>query len=438
LTEVITRLAYVSMENTNLKQNSTQDGTSESLSDEQLQALDLLKSGENVFLTGGAGSGKSYVIRELTKDLNPKEMPVLASTGAAAVLLGGRTFHSFFGIGIMEGGAEATMLRVSEDQRVLKRLSIVEGCIIDEISMISGEALNVAEFLAQKARGSTLPWGGMRIIAVGDFGQLPPVTLSNQKRDWCFLSASWQKTQFQICRLRHNQRVQDSEFLDVLAEIRDGKMSQKVIRFLNAHTKPHDENHPGTRLFPRRDLSEKYNQKKLDEIQNEEKIFDSIYFGDEKFVQSLKKSSPVPEQLKLKIGCRVIFLKNDAQKRWVNGTRGTLVEIEKENLVVKKDHGREVTVEKMMFSLLDAEGNARASLIQYPLTLAYATTIHKSQGATLDELWCDLSSLWEPGQAYVALSRLRDPRGLNIVRWNPRSFIVDKLVQDFYMKLDSE
>ena len=405
------------------------------LSEEQAHAFDLLRSGENVFLTGGAGSGKSFVVKELTKDLDPKTMPILASTGAAAVLLGGRTFHSFFGLGIMEGGSDATYERASKDGKLLKRLSQVEGCIIDEISMIPGDALMIAEALAQKARNSKLPWGGMRMIAVGDFGQLPPVTKTGQKRDWCFLNPVWKATNFQVCELKHNQRVQDSEFLDVLAEIRNGRMTQKVADFLNQRTKPHNEEVPGTRLFPRREQSENYNQKKLAEINEKEMQFEAIYFGDEKFVQNLKKQSPVPETLRLKPGCRVMFLKNDMQKRWVNGTRGVVVGEEDQHLIIKKDYGREVKVEKMTFSLLDAEGNARASVIQFPLTLAYATTIHKSQGATLDELWCDLSALWEPGHAYVALSRLRDASGLHIVRWNPRSFIVDPQVQNFYQNL---
>lgn len=405
------------------------------LSEEQAHALELLRSGENVFLTGGAGSGKSFVVKELTKDLDPKTMPILASTGAAAVLLGGRTFHSFFGLGIMEGGSDATFERACKDGKLLKRLAQVEGCIIDEISMIPGDALMIAEALSQKARNSKLPWGGMRMIAVGDFGQLPPVTKTGQKRDWCFLNSVWTATGFQVCQLQHNQRVQDSEFLDVLAEIRNGRMTQKVADFLNKRTKLHDEDMPGTRLFPRREQSENYNQKKLAEIKADEMKFEAIYFGEEKYVQNLKKQSPVPETLRVKKGCRVMFLKNDMQKRWVNGTRGVIVGEEEQHLVVKKDHGREVKVEKMTFSLLDAEGNARASVIQFPLTLAYATTIHKSQGATLDELWCDLSALWEPGHAYVALSRLRDASGLHITRWNPRSFIVDPLVQNFYQNL---
>ncbi len=412
------------------------------LSDEQKIALDLLKSGDNIFLTGGAGSGKSFVVRELMRDLDSESMPILASTGAAAVLLGGRTFHSFFGIGIMEGGLEATVQRALKDKKLLKRLAKVDGVVIDEISMIPGEALAAAEFLSAAARESTLPWGGMRVIAVGDFGQLPPVTMSGKKRDWCFQHLVWERTNFIVYQLKYNQRVQESDYLEVLEQVRSGKLDAKGRQFLNSRVKIHDENHPGTRLFPRRDQSEFYNQKKLSEINQEEHSIPSIYLGEEKFITSLKKNAPVPEELKIKINCRVLFLKNDAQKRYVNGTRGTVVSIESDHIIVKKDSrdrigfGREIKVEKMQFSLLDPDGNIKASVIQFPLTLAYATTIHKSQGATIDELWCDLASLWEPGQAYVALSRLRDSSGLHIVRWSERSIITDPAVSLFYRQIE--
>jgi ATP-dependent DNA helicase PIF1 len=407
------------------------------LSSEQSYALDLCQSGENVFLTGGAGSGKSFVIREFMKDVGEKQLPILASTGAAAVLLGGRTFHSFFGLGIMEGGPEATFQRMQKNGPAINRVKKVEGVVIDEISMIPGDALMIAEKFAQYARESSLPWGGMRVIAVGDFGQLPPVTRQGQKRDWCFLNEVWDRTGFQICELKHNQRIQDNKFLNVLADIREGRFTDSVRDFLQEHTKYHDEDHPGTRLFPRREQSEGYNLKKLAEISEDEHTIDSIYLGEQKYIDILAKQSPVPQQLKLKIGCRVLFLKNDLQRRWVNGTRGVVEQIEADHVIVRKDRGREVKVEKISFSLLDADGNPKASVIQFPLILGYATTIHKSQGATLDELWCDLGALWEPGHAYVALSRLRDPQGLHIVRWHPRSFLVDPDVKRFYQKHQS-
>ena len=231
------------------------------------------------------------------EELDPKQIPILASTGAAAVLLGGRTFHSFFGLGIMEGGPTATFQRVMNDARTLKRIRQVEGVIIDEISMIPGDAFSVAEQIAQLAKESTLPWGGLRVIAVGDFGQLPPVTRFGQKRDWCFLTETWRRTDFQNCALHFNQRNQDDTFLKVLADIRDGKVTALVKDFLEEHTQDHDENHPGTRLFPRRDLSENYNQKKLAEIAETEYVVDSIYIGEQRFIEILGKSAPVPAQL---------------------------------------------------------------------------------------------------------------------------------------------
>ncbi|WP_415064268.1 DEAD/DEAH box helicase [Bdellovibrio sp.] len=404
------------------------------LSLEQANALELLRSGENVFLTGGAGSGKSFLIRHFMKDIDSKEMPILASTGAAAVLLGGRTFHSFFGLGIMEGGPDATYERASKDKRLLARLRKVEGVIIDEISMIPGQALMIAEALSQRARDSKLPWGGMRIIAVGDFAQLPPVTQTGQ-RDWCFMNEVWRQSGFQSVMLSHNQRVSDNLFLDILSDVRHGLVTERVRDFLNDHIQTHDEDHPGTRLFPRKIHAEKFNQKKLDELSEEEVTIDSIYFGSEKHIEILMKTAPVPLKLVLKLGCRVMFLQNDPQKRWVNGTRGVVTDITLDKIIVKKDNGREVQVDKSSFALQDAEGNIMASVIQFPLTLAYATTIHKSQGATLDDLWCDLSSLWEPGHAYVALSRLRSAEGLHLIGWNPRSIIVDPKVLDFYSRL---
>lgn len=407
----------------------------DSLSPEQAMALELLRSGENVFLTGGAGSGKSHLIRYFQRELNPKEMPVLASTGAAAVLLGGRTFHSFFGLGIMDGGPDAAFQKGLKDRRLTTRLRSVEGVIIDEISMIPGDALMIAEALAREARESKLPWGGMRVIAVGDFAQLPPVTKERQQRDWAFLNPVWEQSGFQVCLLSHNQRVQDDEFLDVLHDVRHGFVSQRVQNFLDGHVREHDETDLAPRLFPRRAQADEYNIFRLREIPEEEIEIDSIYFGSERHVGILMRSAPVPVKLTLKIGCHVLFLQNDPQKRWVNGTRGQVVNVEPERVFVKKSNGREVPVEKTSFAMQDAEGNTVASVLQYPLTLAYATTIHKSQGATLDDLWCDLGSLWEPGQAYVALSRLRGSEGLRLLRWNSKSVITDSRVMDFYQRL---
>jgi ATP-dependent DNA helicase PIF1 len=415
--------------------NATQ--TNADLDDEQKIAFEVLESGENVFVTGGAGSGKSYLIRHFMNGYDKKTFPILASTGAAAVLLGGRTFHSFFGLGIMEGGPQETYHRMKDDPRLHRRLNQVDGVIIDEISMIPSSALEVAENLTRHARQSSLPWGGLRVIVVGDFAQLPPVTRHGQKREWAFQSLIWEQSGFQVVELQKNQRTYDLAFLDVLHDIREGHVTPRVKEYLDFKLRDHDEEDESTRLFPRRDQSEIFNQKKLAQIPNEEVKIPSIYLGEERLVESLKKNSPIPGELILKVGCRVMFVQNDPQKRWVNGTKGLVVDIEADKITVEKDRGRHVTVEKTQFSLQDAEGRTVASVINFPLTLAYATTIHKSQGATLDEIWVDLSRLWEPGHAYVALSRLRTGDGLKLLGWSPRSIITDPAVNKFYQNLKS-
>lgn len=149
----------------------------------QQKALNFLEtSADNIFLTGRAGTGKSYLVRYFLKDRDPKTFPVVASTGAAAIVVGGRTFHSFFGLGIMEGGIEKTIERATKDRRVVKRLQKIGGFVLDEVSMIPGPALRAAEIICRIARKKHLPWGGARVIAVGDFAQLPPVTRGSQKK----------------------------------------------------------------------------------------------------------------------------------------------------------------------------------------------------------------------------------------------------------------
>lgn len=413
------------------------ESTLQSLDEEQIEAFNILQSGENVFLTGGAGSGKSYVIRQLMRLHDSKTLPILASTGAAAVLLGGRTFHSFFGLGILEGGVEATFERACQDARLAKRLNQVEGVIIDEISMIPGEVLDLAERIARNARESNHPWGGLRVIVVGDFLQLPPVTRFNQKRVWAFESSAWAMSHFQEVVLKKNQRTTDSDYLKVLNEIRWGHVTPFVKEYLNWKLRDHDEEDRSTRLFPRRDQSEIFNQKKLAQISHPEIKIPSIYLGEPRLVEALKRNSPIPEELVLKEGCQILFVQNDPNKRWVNGTKGTVVSVAPDKIVVEKESFRHVTVDKAQFSLQDSEGKVVASVINFPVILAYATTIHKSQGATLDDLWVDLSRLWEPGHAYVALSRLRTGQGLKLLRWSEKSIISDLSVKEYYKKINA-
>ncbi len=403
-----------------------------SLTSCQLQAMNALASAENVFLTGGAGSGKSYLLKEYLKTTSA-EIPVLASTGAAAVLVGGRTFHSFFGIGILEGGPGKTVERASKDKRVIKRIKEATAVIIDEISMIPGVVLDVAESVARKARGKAVPWGGLRVIAVGDFGQLPPVARPGQPRDWAFQGRAWQESSFAPAVLQTPIRTKDPEFLEILNKVRYGICDNAVSQFLRSREMRDSDGFEGTRLFARRDAVERENLIRLDSVRSEPMHFETVYRGSGKYLEAIKKNAPVPEALTLKKGALVMLRTNDPEGRFVNGSLGTVTGMEPDIVQVKLSMtGRTVEVEPVTFDYLDEEGKKVASATNVPLSLAYATTIHKAQGTTLDSILVDLSQLWEPGQAYVALSRARSPQALGVTRWAPRSILADPQVQAFH------
>lgn len=404
--------------------------------EDQQTAWDLLCSGQNVFLTGEAGSGKSYLIKQFMKAQDPKKLPILASTGAAAVLVGGRTFHSFMGLGIMEGGLHATVARALEDRRVRKRLKQAEGFVVDEVSMLSGPTLQAAEKICQQARETLAPWGGLRVIAVGDFAQLPPIQQGGSaKRSWAFLDPVWTTTNFKTVVLKQNMRTGDKEFLSILNHVRRGEVNARVETFLNIKKNQAEDAFEGTRLFPLRRQTDEYNLRQLEKLPGELMKFPAVYTGNEKSIEQLKKHSPLPDELHLKLNVLVMLRQNDPKMRWVNGSTGYVRKIEKDHMTLELLNGRTVEIEPMTFSLLNAEGVAAAAVTNFPITLAYAATIHKAQGMTLDRLMVNLNALWEPGQAYVALSRVVDPNGLRIEAWQPESIKSDPLVEKFYQEL---
>ncbi len=402
----------------------------------QSKALGLLESSRNVFLTGGAGSGKSFLIREF---LRSRPYPVLASTGAAAILVGGRTFHSFFGLGIMEGGVEKTVAKALQNKRLTRRLRDCVGVVVDEISMIPGAALQAAETIARKAREADEPWGGLRVIAVGDFSQLPPVTRDPRARDWAFLDTTWARSEFEPAILREIMRSKDDEFLEVLNLVRKGVADRRVMDFLRSREIPDLPDFDGTRLFPHRGTTEEYNLAQLAKIDGEEVTLATEYSGKKESIESLKKNSPVPELLRLKEGARVMIRQNDPEGRWVNGSLGDVLSVENETISVRLLASQErVYIPRTTFDLLDADGDKVASATNFPLTLAYATTIHKAQGSTLDRMWVSLRNLWEPGHAYVALSRVRDADSLFITGWDARSIKVDPNVAAFHHEIGAD
>jgi ATP-dependent exoDNAse (exonuclease V) alpha subunit len=406
----------------------------------QRGALEKLTGGrENLFVTGSAGSGKSFLIRHYLRSKERKTFPVVASTGAAAVLVGGRTFHSFFGLGILEGGVESSVARALQSKRVVKRLRAIEGFVLDEVSMISGPTLAAAERVCRLARKIHAPWGGARVIAVGDFAQLPPVRAGGGEKEWAFLDESWDRSGFSPVVLKTVLRCRDADYCRVLNEVRDGRVGTDVRDFLDSKV---DTDYEGTstrstHLFPRRDMAERFNRERLGEVESPLREFPTAYAGDPRGIETLKKQAPVAETLQIKKSALVMIRVNDPAFRYVNGSVGTVAAIDEEGVVVRLQNGREEEICKNSFSLLDGDGREIAVARNFPLALAYGTTIHKAQGATLDRLVCDLRRLWEPGQAYVALSRLRSGEGLTLTGWDEDSIRVDPRVVEFHRSLEN-
>ena len=297
----------------------------------QETALDTLtQNRSNVFLTGRAGSGKSFLVRYFLKNKDRKTFPIVASTGAAAVIVGGRTFHSFFGLGIMEGGVEEAIKRALEEKRVIKRLQKIEGFILDEISMIPGPALRAAETICRTVRKKNLPWGGVRVIAVGDFAQLPPVSRHSPTKEWAFLEGTWDRSSFIPLVLKTMMRSRDQDYMDVLNDIRDGVVSERARGYLNKRVLPESEWDKASdvpHLFPRREMADKFNEKRLQEIKKPLMEFPTSYSGDPRSIEVMKRNAPIPEVLKVKESALVMIRVNDPLFKYVNGSLGHVVKV---------------------------------------------------------------------------------------------------------------
>lgn len=402
------------------------------LNAEQTEALEILKGQGNIFLTGAAGTGKSFLLKQFLREATDEEIPILASTGAAAILVGGRTFHSFFGLGIFEGGISATIERAVENKRLVKRINETDTFVIDEVSMLSGPTLRAAETIARRVRKNSSPWGGMRVIAVGDFAQLPPVNPFSQTKEWAFLDEVWDQSEFTHVVLGEIMRSSGEKFLRVLGHIRDGAVNDEVTKFLNSRATDLPEIFDGTRLFARKDNVERYNMQHLENLEGESTAFITIYSGKAREIENFKKNAPIPDVIHLKEEALVMLRQNDPERRWVNGSLGHIKEIGEEKLVIELLKGRVIELEKADFTLLDADGTPVVTARNFPISLAWAVTIHKAQGSTLDKIWVDIRRLWEPGQAYVALSRVTDPNELWVEGWDARSIFTDPAVRDFH------
>lgn len=389
--------------------------------------LSHARSGRNVFLTGMAGTGKSTLLRRFISE-TLKKVDVTAPTGVAALNVGGMTVHRFCGmlLGPQEGQTnEEYFAQLERDPRPsifagFRRVRKCEVLIIDEISMLPGRQLDFVEYLFRRLRGRDEPFGGAQVIVTGDFLQLPPVRTNEASAyDWAFASPAWARAEFKTIVLETVRRQDEPAFVRALGNFRRGRIWGEDARLLQARIK----NFPSatlTRLFTHNVQVDRWNDFQLEELQGEMSVLEAEQSGPQTQREFLCKNLLTPATLRLKPGALVMFTvnKNERGMRdpvFVNGQIGTVEDI-KAGVVSVRSRENTITVEPFTWRY-GREDEDSATFTQFPLRLAYAMTIHKSQGLTLDAAYLDIRAAREPGQAYVAVSRVRTLAGLHFKDW---------------------
>ena len=401
----------------------------------QETALKLMKAGENVFLTGSAGAGKTYTLNQYINYLKARKVPVAitASTGIAATHMNGMTIHTWAGIGIKDTLSDDDLKRMKERKYLKEHLENAQVLIIGEVSMLHAKQLNLVNQVLKYFKESDDAFGGIQVIAAGDFFQLPPVGKnSEQNRDkFCFMSNAWVEAKFRVCYLTEQHRQDDSALNDILNAIRAQNIQQQHIQALN-ETRHQDIGDTFTRLYTHNMDVDSINFQHLNAIEGTDHQFVAVTDGNEKLIETLKSSVRAPDELTLKKHAKVMFVKNNFDMGYINGSLGEVIGFEEDDELgmlpkVKMTDGTVLLVAPETWSVDNEGGKTIASLQQVPLRLAWAITIHKSQGMTLEAAEINLSHTFEKGQGYVALSRLKSINGLRLLGFNEQALELDSL-----------
>lgn len=390
------------------------------------------QAGRNCFLTGAGGTGKSTQLREFIADLavgHQRRVSVTAPTGVAALNVGGMTIHRFCGMLIGPAAGQSNedyFAQLQRDPRPsikagFNRVRRCEVLVIDEISMLPGRQFEFVEFLFRRLRGRDVPFGGCQVIATGDFLQLPPVRKSDTERyDWAFQSPAWAAAGFRTFVLERVRRQDEPGFVRALADFRIGRVWGDSARILQSRVR---SNPPSamTRLFTHNVQVDKWNHFQLSDLPGDESVLEAVQTGPDHQREFLTKNLLTPQTLQLKPGALVMFTVNRTEPGsqnplFVNGQLGTVLDVGTDSVLVKAKTGAEIYVERFTWRY-DQQDDDSASFSQFPLRLAWAMTIHKAQGLTLEAAFLDIRAAREPGQAYVAVSRVRSLAGLNFKEW---------------------
>lgn len=422
------------------------------LSADQRKALDImLHSGRNLFITGKAGSGKSFLLKRYIKEVHKLNLPlrnkdrkhilITAPTGIAALNIGASTIHSVFGFDNLESDIVETApekLKFTDESK--KIIQYVDTLVIDEVSMVRCDVFDRIERILRYVRNNEAPFGGVQIILFGDVFQLPPVS---KKEETIFLkkkyggiyffhSEAYKNNDFGFIELTSNHRQKgDTRYYEILNRMRDGKLTQDDVDLLN--TRVVSENSPELRrvphLYPTRLKTKEKNSSELDLINAKLHKFKTEIIWDEQTEQSdkIKNGAYYTETLELKMGSLVMMTHNDPQKNWVNGHLAIVSgfsynpDTQEEHIWIKMNKTEyevsrhEISVKKPILEDDTIKYKTILTTAQFPMILGYAITIHKSQGQTFQKIACNLNNSFAPGQAYVALSRCTSLDGLYLL-----------------------
>ncbi|MEE1324353.1 MAG: PIF1 family DEAD/DEAH box helicase [Bifidobacteriaceae bacterium] len=416
----------------------------------QQQALEILESGVSAFITGAPGAGKTYVLNRFVERARRRgvSVAVTASTGIAATHINGQTLHSWSGVGVATSLSDALYKRIYARRR--KAVNGAEVLVIDEVSMLPAWLFDMIDQLCRRLRNNSTPFGGLQVVLSGDFYQLPPVVrcshgtdvhdpkveanrerYRSQGRDpdgFVTESFVWREMGACVCYLTEQHRQNGGALLRVLTDIRDADVTDedRLTLLSRCGERPAD-NEVAVHLFPTNRQADLLNDVRLAKLDAEPHVFDAVSSGPADLVARLKRNVLAPEHLMLKEGAAVMALRNDVERQYVNGSLGTVVGFSLKRKggwpIVRFENGSVVVMRPANWDMMDGE-TVLASVSQVPLRCAWAITIHKSQGLTLDAAVMDLRRTFASGMGYVALSRVEKLEGLFLDGMRERALLV--------------